>query len=135
MSMAFEQRRVAKHYVAIVDGEVAGEAGTIDLPLAADWPNRPRQVVDTRRGKPSVTHWQVLAREEGRTRLLLAPVTGRSHQLRVHLQAIGHAIVGDTLYAPPAVAAAPRLLLHATHLAFADPATGARVELGSDPSF
>jgi tRNA pseudouridine32 synthase/23S rRNA pseudouridine746 synthase len=136
LSLAFEQRRVAKRYVALVEGEVAGEAGTIDLPLAADWPNRPRQTVDTTRGKPSVTHWRVLAREAGRTRMALVPVTGRTHQLRVHCLAIGHPVVGDTLYAPPAVAAAaPRLLLHAAALAFDDPQTGEAVALEAPPPF
>jgi tRNA pseudouridine32 synthase/23S rRNA pseudouridine746 synthase len=125
LSKAFAARQVHKRYVAVVDGNVAGEQGRIDLPLAADWPNRPRQQVDAERGKPSLTWWRVLAREGACTRLQLEPVTGRSHQLRVHLASLGHAIVGDTLYASPAVAAAsPRLLLHASHLAFNDPGNG-----------
>jgi tRNA pseudouridine32 synthase/23S rRNA pseudouridine746 synthase len=116
-SAAFAAREVRKTYVAVVDGHLGADAGEIDLPLAADWPRRPRQKVDLLRGKPSLTRWRVLDRGGGRTRLVLEPVTGRSHQLRVHLLAIGHAIVGDTLYAPPAVAAsAPRLLLHAASL-------------------
>lgn len=135
LSRAFAAREVAKVYVAVVSGEVAGEAGEIDLPLAADWPNRPRQVVDRERGKPSLTRWRVLARSAGATRLALEPVTGRSHQLRVHLQALGHPIVGDALYAPPGVAAAPRLLLHATRLAFAHPAGGGAVAFESPPLF
>lgn len=140
LSMAFAARDVAKAYVAVVAGGVAGEAGEIDLPLAADWPNRPRQAVDHARGKPSLTRWRVLARgathDVASTRLALEPVTGRSHQLRVHLQAIGHPIVGDALYAPPPVAAgAPRLLLHATRLAFAHPGSGERVAFESPPPF
>jgi tRNA pseudouridine32 synthase/23S rRNA pseudouridine746 synthase len=136
LSQAFAERRVGKHYVAVVDGDVEGDAGTITLPLAADWPNRPRQRVDPAHGKPSVTHWQVLERSAGRTRLRLTPLTGRTHQLRVHCLAIGHAIVGDTLYAPPAVAqAAPRLLLHAAALAFDDPQTGEAVTLEAPPPF
>ena len=122
LSIAFAERRVAKRYVALVAGSVEGEEGTIELPLAADWPNRPRQQVDLQRGKPSVTRWRVLAREGGNTRLELDPLTGRSHQLRVHLLAIGHPIVGDALYAPGL--AAPRLMLHASALAFAHPHTG-----------
>ena len=127
LSMAFARREVAKQYVAVVAGWVQGESGSIDLPLAADWPNRPRQQVDQQRGKASLTHWQVLQRDaaSGCTRLLLEPVTGRSHQLRVHLAAIGHPILGDALYAPPLVQGlAQRLLLHASRLAFADPESG-----------
>ena len=136
LSQAFAARRIAKRYVAVVAGELAEDAGRIALPLAADWPNRPRQAVDAQRGKPSLTHWQVLDRAAGRPRLLLVPVTGRSHQLRVHLQAIGHPIVGDTLYAPAEVAAAaPRLLLHATALAFDDPLDGSPVALEVPPPF
>lgn len=122
LGRAFAQRQVDKTYVAVVSGEVRGEAGEIDLPLAADWPNRPRQRVDAATGKPSLTRWRVLTREPGRTRLALEPLTGRTHQLRVHLAAIGHPILGDALYADAqASAAAPRLQLHASALAFAHP--------------
>lgn len=120
LSMAFAERRVAKRYEAVVAGLPAEDAGSVDLPLIVDWPHRPRQKVDHAIGKPSLTHWRVLARDlaAGTTRLALEPVTGRSHQLRLHLAAIGHPILGDELYAPPAVhAAAPRLLLHACWLA------------------
>ncbi|MGO3126972.1 MAG: RluA family pseudouridine synthase [Luteimonas sp.] len=128
---AFAERRVDKRYVAIVDGWPDADAGTIDLPLQADWPNRPRQQVDRISGKPALTRWQVLSRTQaadGRpcTRLALIPETGRTHQLRVHLQAIGHPILGDALYASPeAHARASRLLLHAESLALDHPATGA----------
>lgn len=122
LSQAFEQRRVAKRYTAVVAGLVEDDDGVIELPLAADWPNRPRQQVDRSHGKASKTLWHVLARNptQGTTRLELEPVTGRSHQLRVHLQAIGHPIVGDALYAP-AEWAAPRLMLHASALTIAHP--------------
>ena len=120
LSMAFEARAVQKHYVAVVMGQVDGEAGSIDAPLAADWPNRPRQKVDLQQGKPALTHWRVLDRNALGTRLELQPITGRTHQLRVHLQSIGHAIVGDTLYAPQPQAS-ERLLLHATRIAFIHP--------------
>ena len=133
LSIAFAERRVAKRYVALVAGSVEGEEGTIELPLAADWPNRPRQQVDLQRGKPSVTRWRVLAREGGNTRLELDPLTGRSHQLRVHLLAIGHPIVGDALYAPEL--AASRLMLHANALAFAHPHTGEPVAFESKVPF
>lgn len=125
LGRAFAQRQVGKTYVAVVSGELADESGEIDLPLAADWPNRPRQKVDAETGKPSLTRWRVLVREPGRTRLALEPLTGRSHQLRVHLAAIGHPILGDTLYADAqATAAAPRLLLHASALGLPDPRDG-----------
>ncbi len=129
---AFARREVDKRYVAIVSGELAHDEGEIDLPLIADWPRRPLQKVDHAHGKPSLTRYRVIARQAGRTRVELAPLTGRSHQLRVHLLAIGHPIVGDTLYAPPEVAAqSPRLLLHAHALAFAHPATAAPLRFTS----
>lgn len=119
LSMAFAARQVAKRYEAVVAGLPAQDAGEIDLPLVCDWPNRPRQIVDHAIGKPSLTRWRVIARDaaRGTSRLALEPVTGRSHQLRVHLASIGHPILGDELYAPPDWhAAAPRLLLHACAL-------------------
>jgi tRNA pseudouridine32 synthase/23S rRNA pseudouridine746 synthase len=124
LSRAFAERRVAKRYTAVVAGLPASESGSIDLPLAADWPNRPRQQVDLLHGKPSLTRWCVLARDAatGTTRISLEPVTGRSHQLRVHLLAIGHPVVGDALYAPHL--AASRLMLHASELTFPHPAEG-----------
>jgi tRNA pseudouridine32 synthase/23S rRNA pseudouridine746 synthase len=127
LGIAFAARRVSKRYVAVVQGEVAPAEGwrEIDLPLIADWPRRPRQKVDFASGKPSLTRYRVLQSQGSTTRLALEPVTGRSHQLRVHLMAIGHPILGDALYAPQAVAAAaPRLLLHAAALAFDHPAGG-----------
>lgn len=129
LGRAFEERAVAKRYEAVASGllGVPGERGRIDLPLAADWPNRPLQKVDAVHGKPSVTEWEVLAHDVAgqTTRVALWPLTGRSHQLRVHLLAIGHPIVGDALYAPPQVRArAARLLLHAAALRLAHPATG-----------
>lgn len=127
LSLAFAARRVDKRYVAVVAGWPDAGEGVVELPLICDWPNRPRQMVDHERGKPSTTRWQVLARQEApRTaRLALTPITGRSHQLRVHLQAIGHPIVGDELYAPPDVQAmSPRLLLHAERLTLPHPADG-----------
>jgi len=124
LARAFERREVEKRYVAVVDGCVAADSGTVELPLAPDWPRRPRQCIDLLDGRAAVTHWKVLARsDDGRsTRLELAPLTGRTHQLRVHLQALGHPILGDWLYASPdAQARAPRLLLHASGLALAHP--------------
>lgn len=138
LSIAFAQRQIDKRYEAIVAGDVQGDTGEIALPLAADWPNRPRQQVDAERGKPSLTRWRVLERKLpiGGTRLALEPLTGRTHQLRVHLAAIGHPLLGDTLYAPPELAAAaPRLLLHATRLDFAHPADGRALSFDSVAPF
>jgi tRNA pseudouridine32 synthase/23S rRNA pseudouridine746 synthase len=143
LNRAFAQRLVHKRYVAVVHGQVPADAGTIDAPLAADWPNRPRQQVDRLRGKPSLTRWRVLARDDATTRLELEPVTGRSHQLRVHLLSIGHPICGDLLYGPP-VPTAPvepgphaveRLLLHACALSFAHPLHGEDIQFASEPPF
>jgi tRNA pseudouridine32 synthase/23S rRNA pseudouridine746 synthase len=132
LSVAFAERRVAKRYEAVVLGLVADDSGTIDLPLSCDWPNRPRQQVDPVRGKPSLTRWRVLSRDAAAltTRVQLEPITGRSHQLRVHLAAIGHPIVGDTLYAPAAGQAA-RLLLHACELRLPHPHDGRTLVLNS----
>lgn len=114
LSRLFEQRRIVKRYIAEVWGELDAAEGEIDLPLAADWPNRPRQIVDPVRGRPSLTRWRRLAVGHGRSRLELEPLSGRAHQLRVHCLSLGHPIVGDALYDP--ARPAPRLLLHATQL-------------------
>jgi tRNA pseudouridine32 synthase/23S rRNA pseudouridine746 synthase len=139
LSMAFADRGVDKRYLAIVAGWPVEDAGRIELPLIGDWPNRPRQMVDLARGKPSTTLWRLLARQAAaiRTaRLELTPLTGRSHQLRVHLQAIGHPIVGDELYASPDVQAlAARLLLHAERLTLPHPANGQPLLLQSPCPF
>jgi tRNA pseudouridine32 synthase/23S rRNA pseudouridine746 synthase len=122
----FEHREVEKYYVARVWGDVEGQSGLVDLPLATDWENKPRQRVDHERGRESRTQWEVLAREGGVTRLKLTPLTGRTHQLRVHMLALGHPILGDPFYAEgTALAAAGRLQLHAEMLAFTHPTTGA----------
>jgi tRNA pseudouridine32 synthase/23S rRNA pseudouridine746 synthase len=150
LSDAFARREVGKRYVAVVSGRLQAPPGAdadgwglIDLPLAADWPNRPRRIVDRERGKPSQTRWRPILPPlsgegwgGGTTRVELEPLTGRSHQLRVHLQALGHAILGDTLYAPPEVqAAAPRLLLHATALRIDHPVTGEALAFASPAPF
>lgn len=135
LSIAFAERRVAKRYEAIVHGLVGDDAGEIDLPLLTDWPNRPRQKVDHDHGKPSLTRWRVVSRDVASktTRLQLEPVTGRSHQLRVHLAAIGHAIVGDTLYAHAATE--PRLMLHACELRLPHPRDGRTLAIVSSLPF
>jgi tRNA pseudouridine32 synthase / 23S rRNA pseudouridine746 synthase len=132
----FEHRRIEKYYVARVWGAVANEAGTIDLPLATDWENKPRQRVDFERGRAAQTIWEVLARENAATRLKLTPLTGRTHQLRVHLLAIGHPILGDSFYASgDALVAAERLQLHAEMLQFAHPDDGRIIRLVSPTPF
>ncbi|MGY0196265.1 RluA family pseudouridine synthase [Leptothrix sp. BB-4] len=138
LSLAFEQRRVRKGYEAIVAGEPAEPGGTVDLPLICDWPNRPRQIVDRQAGKPSRTHWQRIGPTAlpGTCRVALEPVTGRTHQLRVHLLALGHPIVGDALYAPPEVLAlSPRLLLHACRLELPHPDDGRAMNFASAAPF
>jgi len=135
LSHAFAHRLTHKRYQAVVWGTPSGQHEssddpdwqTIDLPLIVDWPNRPRSKVCHTTGKPSTTRWKVLGAGPvaGTTRLLLEPVTGRSHQLRVHLLALGHPILGDNLYAhTEALAASPRLLLHAAELSLPHPKTG-----------
>ncbi len=130
LSWAFAARTVKKRYLAVVAGRLQAppEAwGCVDLPLICDWPNRPRQIVDHALGKPSLTRWRVVGHDAAwdATRVELEPVTGRSHQLRVHMCELGHPILGDPLYAPDAHRAqAKRLLLHAWSLRFAHPVTG-----------
>lgn len=146
LSRAFASREVDKRYVAVVAGVPrprdpdADGWSVIDLPLAADWPARPRQKVDAAHGRPSLTRWRAIADAPGPwgagTLLELEPVTGRSHQLRVHLAAIDHPVVGDALYAPePLAGAASRLLLHAERLALAHPADGRRLSWRSGAPF
>ena len=138
LSIAFARREVHKRYVAVVEGQLDTHEGEIDLPLAADWPNRPRQQVDAVRGRPSLTRYRVLEIDAAHntTRLELEPVTGRAHQLRVHLLALGHPILGDALYGSAEVhAAAPRLLLHATSLRFTHPTSGEPMTFDSPPPF
>jgi len=138
MSMAFAQREVRKRYIAVVTGEVTADEGEIDLPLRPDWPNRPLQQVDVAHGKPSLTHYRVLSRDtvSNTSRVELEPLTGRTHQLRVHLLVIGHPILGDMLYAPTDVCArASRLLLHATAISLHHPSDASMVQLDSRPDF
>jgi len=124
----FQARTVDKRYVALVGGAPGPDAGEINLAMRYAPEIKPRQIVDDVNGKPARTLWRVMARRPGCTLVALEPVTGRTHQLRVHMQALGHAIVGDALYAPPALReASARLCLHAAELAFDHPGTGARM--------
>lgn len=129
LNRQFAERSVNKRYVALVYGHPTDMRGEINLPLRYDPENPPLHVVDTGTGKPSQTFWSVLERKPGNTRVLLEPVTGRSHQLRVHMQAIGHPILGDTLYARDFdTDSTPRLCLHAETLEFTHPVTGERLD-------
>ncbi len=141
LSHAFAERQVHKRYQAVVSG-LMGKADdtwhTIDLPIAADWERRPLRVIDHTLGKPSITRWRVVAhdRQTATTRVELEPLTGRTHQLRVHLAALGHPIAGDALYADAVTQAlAPRLLLHACHLAFTHPVTDETLSIQLPPDF
>ena len=144
LSQAFAARQVQKTYEAVVQGlplipsPTDDGWATINLPIAVDWPRRPLRVIDTLLGKPSITRWQVHSHDARAncSRLHLEPVTGRSHQLRVHLQALGHPILGDALYAPaPVQACAPRLMLHARELRLIHPVTGVAVQFQSPTPF
>ena len=137
----FANRRVTKRYIAVVDGhleEPPDTWGVIDLPILVDWPNRPLRKIDPEHGKPSMTRWRWLSYNSttNTTRIELEPVTGRSHQLRVHLLAIGHPILGDALYvSPPVQALSDRLLLHAQSLELAHPITGEPLHFFSAAAF
>ena len=124
LGLQFEKRHVKKTYVAQVWGKLEPREGTVDKPLIVDWPNRPLQIVDPVNGKQAVTDWKVQRYEEHSTRVRLFPQTGRSHQLRVHMQSLGHPILGDPFYASGAALEAPRLMLHATELRLRHPEGG-----------
>ena len=141
LSQAFVAREVKKRYIAVVAGRLEAPPqgwGTINLPIIVDWPNRPLRIVDLLHGKPSITRWRVLGVDETgpSTRVELEPITGRSHQLRVHLRELGHPILGDALYAPPEVQALTmRLLLHAWSLRLVHPVTGEGLAFESPAPF
>lgn len=130
LSRQFQVRQTQKQYLAWVYGVVQDDAGEVNLPLRCDWPNRPKQIVDHELGKASLTQFEVIQRQPARwqTKLLLTPLTGRSHQLRVHMAQLGHPISGCEFYAhPQALAQATRLQLHAWKLSFTHPFTGTLV--------
>jgi tRNA pseudouridine32 synthase/23S rRNA pseudouridine746 synthase len=138
LSKQFQARTITKQYQAVVAGVVLAKSGEINLPIAADQANRPLYKICAQTGKASLTHYQVLSRDRkiAESRLLLTPVTGRSHQLRLHLLAIGHPILGDTLYGTPEVMAkAARLLLHACHIRFNHPLTAQQITVDAPADF
>ena len=135
LGLQFEKRQVKKAYVARVWGELTERAGTIDLPLIVDWPNRPKQMVDHANGRSAVTDWRVMRRGENETRVRLYPKTGRSHQLRVHMREIGHPILGDPFYAEGAAQDYPRLMLHSENVRFRHPDGGKGMSFTVKPPF
>jgi tRNA pseudouridine32 synthase/23S rRNA pseudouridine746 synthase len=137
LSRLFSERMIRKHYIAMVAGRFASNMGEVDLPLNPDWPNRPRQKVNFIRGKNSLTHYRVLAHDavNNITRVELEPVTGRTHQLRVHMAAIGHPIIGDRLYGGESGATAQPLMLHAGVLSFIHPVNAEPLNLVCEAPF
>lgn len=128
LGLQFEKRQTKKTYLARVAGRLEPKTGTVDLPLIVDWPNRPLQKVDRETGKPAVTDWRVMKASDTESRVQLYPQTGRSHQLRVHMLALGHPILGDPLYAPETAAQYPRMMLHAQELRLRHPDGGEGVK-------
>lgn len=123
LGQQFETRQVRKTYIARLWGRLEPAEGRVDLPLIVDWPNRPRQHVNHETGRPAQTDWKVLSSDGHETRVRLLPLTGRSHQLRVHMAETGHPILGDPLYAEGEARDFPRLMLHAESLRFRHPET------------
>ncbi len=135
LGQQFERRQVKKTYVARVWGRLQPAIGRVDLPLIVDWPNRPRQKVDHEQGRPAQTDWRVIRAGEDETRVRLFPLTGRSHQLRVHMASLGHPILGDPLYATGAAADHPRLMLHAESLRLRHPDSKVTQSFTARPPF
>jgi tRNA pseudouridine32 synthase/23S rRNA pseudouridine746 synthase len=136
LSILFQNRLVTKSYQAMLFGATKFDSGEINQPLRCDWENRPKQIVDYQWGKNAVTHWNILDRNNRTTRVMLYPETGRSHQLRVHMQWIGHAICGDRFYADEqGLASSQRLCLHAQQLGFKHPSTNKELNFDSTCPF
>lgn len=138
LSALFAQRHVKKHYVALVHGRLMDESGRIDKPMRCDWPNRPKQIIDLAQGKSALTDYRVeeYYHTDDISRLLLKPLTGRTHQLRLHCQSIGHSIVGDALYGTETVTGAcDRLCLHASMIEFQHPVSLERITIFSEVPF
>ncbi|MFK5913144.1 MAG: pseudouridine synthase [Woeseiaceae bacterium] len=138
LSILFQKREVKKKYIAIVSGRLKEKQGRIDVPIITDWPNRPKQKVDWLDGKPSITDYSVFSYDSKKntSTVDLQPVTGRTHQLRLHLKQIGHAILGDELYATmEVIKQSKRLLLHACYLSFKHPVTSEIIELNAKAEF
>ncbi len=135
LGLQFEKRQTKKTYVARAWGQIAEKRGEIDLPLIVDWPNRPLQKVCHETGKPAQTEWRVMRATEQETRVRLYPRTGRSHQLRVHLLALGHPILGDPFYAQGPARDFPRLMLHSEQLKLRHPDGGKGMSFSAKAPF
>ena len=136
LGLQFEHRQVKKAYVARLAGRLEPATGTVDAPLIVDWPNRPRQMIHHARGRPAQTDWRVIRAGDAETRVRLHPLTGRSHQLRVHMASLGHPILGDPLYAEgPARDDHPRLMLHAESLRLRHPDGGRHMTFSAPAPF
>lgn len=138
LSQQFQERQITKQYIAVVAGKLENPKGIIDQPMICDWPNRPKQIIDTEQGKPAQTSYETIeyAEEEDTSRLLLMPVTGRTHQLRLHCQFIGHPILGDQLYGDEkAKAMAGRLQLHASYISFTHPIINKSIDITCEAPF
>lgn len=136
LSKQFEQRQTEKQYQAICFGHPSQNEGSVNLPMRCDWENRPIQMIDFKQGKFAQTRWQCIEQMDQSFKVLLTPITGRSHQLRLHMKQLGHPILGDNLYADPvSLAAASRLLLHAYSLTFVHPVTAAPLKFRHQAEF
>jgi tRNA pseudouridine32 synthase/23S rRNA pseudouridine746 synthase len=135
LSMQFETRSARKSYVARLAGRLEPKTGTVDLPIIVDWENRPLQKICHETGRPAQTDWRVLKESDAETRVRLMPRTGRSHQLRVHMLALGHPILGDPLYATGAARNFPRLMLHSEELRIKHPESGKSLKFRAMPDF
>lgn len=135
LSTQFAERKTQKAYVALVQGVPEVDKGTVDLPVIVDWPNRPLQKVCHETGKPAVTDWRVTKRHSDTARMRLVPHTGRTHQLRVHMLALGHPILGDPFYAQGAAADYPRMMLHAEELRVKHPENGQSIRFRAKAPF
>ena len=138
LSQQFQERQITKQYIAVVTGKLEKPKGIIDEPMICDWPNRPKQIIDTEQGKPAQTNYEAIEyiEKEDTSRLLLMPVTGRTHQLRLHCQFIGHPILGDQLYGDEkSRSMAGRLQLHASYISFTHPVADKLIEISSPAPF
>lgn len=135
LNQQFATRTARKSYVARLSGLLEPKSGTVDLPLIVDWPNRPRQMVCHETGKPAQTDWRVLRHGDGETRVRLSPKTGRTHQLRVHMMALGHPILGDPLYASGAAREHDRMMLHSEELRIKHPNSGVSLKFRAKAPF
>jgi tRNA pseudouridine32 synthase / 23S rRNA pseudouridine746 synthase len=135
LGQQFAGRTARKTYVALLSGQLEPKIGTVDLPLIVDWPNRPRQMVCFETGKPAQTDWRVLRYDDGNTRVRLSPKTGRTHQLRVHMMALDHPILGDPLYASGAAREHQRMMLHSEELRIKHPNSGVSLKFRAKTPF